>query len=91
MCGHVNGFPYLTSMPTSNPAGLLIYKVRTQVCLHHEKKISRPITEIIRWESRPITEIFCVGTATDLHYKIIFNVATLNPTNVASQLLPSTH
>ena len=51
----------LTCMPRSNPAGLLNYKVRTQICLHHEKKISRRITKIKRWESRRITIWFYVA------------------------------
>ena len=44
--------PVLTSMPARTPAGVLDYKVRTWVCLHHEKKISRRSPEIITWESR---------------------------------------
>ncbi len=40
---------------------LLNYKVWTQVCLHHEKKISHSITKIIRWESRSITFSICVA------------------------------
>ena len=78
-------------MPSSNPAGLLNYKVRTHICLNHEKKISRPITKIITCESRPITISFCVADRHQSPPWNIFYVAALNQTNVASQLLRSRH
>jgi hypothetical protein len=54
----------LSSMPSRTPAGVLAYKVRTWVCLHHEKKISRRSPEIITWESRRSSGRFCVADRT---------------------------
>src|SRR5256885_16608608 len=56
-----NPWGFLTSMPTRTPAGVLSYKVRTGVCLNHEKKISRRSSEIIMWESRRSSVWFCVA------------------------------
>jgi len=39
----------LTSMPSGYPWGVLVSKVWTEICLNHEKKISRRSTEIITW------------------------------------------
>ena len=78
-------------MPSSNPAGLLNYNVRTHIRLNHEKKISRPITKIITCESRPITISFCVADRHQSPPRKFYYGAALNPTNVASQLLSSRH
>src|SRR5947199_6952848 len=48
-------------MPSVTPAGVTSYKVWMQVCLHHEKKISRRSYEIITWESRRSYVWFCVA------------------------------
>ena len=77
-------------MPSVTPAGVTSYKVRTQVCLHHEKKISRRSYEIITWESRRSYVWFCVADSHQSSPRKILNVVTPKRTNVASQSTPYT-
>jgi len=78
-------------MPSGCHAWILIYNVRTQICLPPRKKISRLTSKITTWESRLTSVWFCVADRHQSPPRKFYYGAALNPTNVASQLLSSRH